>query len=160
MPLNALFLLAQAAAAQGQPAVDPSIMALIQGGSSAGIIAVLAVVVKVLFTETRAMMAQIIELQRKAAADAVESREKHIAELMTVRAEHQRQMADLARDHAAAVERVRDNYDRKIDAVAEQRGDEMRAFVDASGQMNDALDRLGVTGSAPTTRRPSKDPRR
>lgn len=160
MPLNALFLLAQAAATQGQPAVDPSIMALIQGGSSAGIIAVLAIVVRVLFSETRAMMAQIIELQRKAATDAIESREKHIAELMTVRADHQRQMADLARDHATAVERARDNYDRKIEAVVEQRGEEMRAFVDASGQMNDALDRLGVTGGAPTTRRPSKDPRR
>jgi threonine dehydrogenase-like Zn-dependent dehydrogenase len=156
-----LTLTAQAHTA-GSPLLDPGITALIQGGGSIGIITVLLMVVKVLFADFRSLNAQLLDRQREHAVAIVTSHIAHAAEIKAIRDDHDTIVATMARDHRDALERMRALYDQKLELVVAQRRDEMSAFVDASGMLGDALDRLGVSppGPAPTPRRSSKEPRR
>jgi phytoene dehydrogenase-like protein len=145
----------------GTSALDPGITALIQGGGSVGVITVLAIVVRALFSDTRTLNSQALERQHTHAVAIVSLHERQAADIKTLRDDHAAELATLTREHREAIERIRATYDQKIDAIVAQRQKEMEAFVDASSNLSEALDRMGLSPpSALSTRRPSKEPRR
>ncbi len=154
-----LTLTAQAHVA-GSPALDPAITALIQGGGSVGVITVLALVSRALFADTRSLSAQLLERQHTQAREIVALHEKHAAEVKELRDDHAVALATLGREAAAERERIRAVYDQKLEAIVSERRQEMAAFVEASNNLSDALDRLGLSPPATSPRRPSKEPRR